>query len=468
MKNRKILHPFLRIFLFVSLLLLITVISSIAMFYYIFGITEPEGMSKASWPEIFTENFSLWMENDNGHIKIEEIGLERLDEYGLWLQVLDEEGREVLCHNKPDSYPASYSAPELLSLRTSAFTQGYTVFADSFEDSGEAWCYLIGFPYAIGKRLLYYNGENVERLSPWLRSTILFLFCAVILFTICYGFWLTGHLGKIAAGIETISMRSYTPLAEKGLFSKIYQALNRMNSEIRSSDKAKQNTERIRREWITNITHDLKTPLSPIRGYAELLMESPAPDGKTMREYGEIILKNVTYTEKLINDLKLTWQFDAGTVPFHPQTIRFIYFLKETVIDIINDPAFAGRSIAFESDIQDFSYYFDPDLLRRAIHNLIINALTHNPPETKVTIHVPTVSQEELALYIIDNGNGLSDEEQAELFNRYYRGTSTKEKPEGSGLGLAIAKQIITLHGGSITVESKQGEGTCFTITLPL
>ena len=69
---------------------------------------------------------------------------------------------------------------------------------------------------------------------------------------------------------------------------------------------------------------------------------------------------------------------------------------------------------------------------------------------------------------ISDNGTGMDDKEQSELFNRYYRGTNTKEKPEGSGLGLAIAKQIITLHGGDIEVQSKPGEGTCFTIVLPL
>ena len=75
-------------------------------------------------------------------------------------------------------------------------------------------------------------------------------------------------------------------LPEKGVFGEIYGALNKMDAEICHSDKVQQDTERIRREWIVNITHDLKTPLSPIKGYAELLMDSPAPDGGTVREYG--------------------------------------------------------------------------------------------------------------------------------------------------------------------------------------
>ena len=450
-----------------SALLLIAVVIAIGMFYYIFGITEPEGLSLASWPDRFTDNFSVWMENDNGNVKIEEVGLKRLDEYRLWLQVIDETGQEVFCHNKPENYPIKYSASELISLHTSAYEQGNTIFVNSYEDSGETWSYLIGFPYAIGKHMLYYNGENVGRLSPLFRTGIFFILCSILLFVICYGFWLTRHLGKILKGIGDVSMRSYTSLPEKGVFGEIYGALNKMDAEICHSDKVQQDTERIRREWIANITHDLKTPLSPIKGYAELLMDSLTLDSETIQEYGGIILKNVNHTEKMINDLKLTYQLDSGAVPYHPQTVRLVRFLKELVIDIVNDPAFANRSIEFESNMQDCEVCLDIDLFRRAVNNLIINALTHNPPETKVTISIDTDPKKRILICISDNGIGMSDKEQSELFNRYYRGTNMKEKPEGSGLGLAIAKQIITLHNGDIAVKSKRGEGTRFTIVFP-
>ena len=466
MGNKKQLNPFLRIFFIVSALLLIAIVIAIAMFYYIFGITEPEGLSLASWPATFTDSFSVWMENDNGKIRIKEIGLERLDEYGLWLQVIDETGEEVFCRNKPESYPARYSASELISICTSAYERGNTVFVNSYENSGETWSYLIGFPYAIGKHMLYYNGENVGRLSPLFRKGIFFTLCAILLFVVCYGFWLIRHLGKIAKGIGDVSMRSYSPLHEKGIFGEVYGALNKMDTEIRRSDKVWQDTERMRREWIVNITHDLKTPLSPIKGYAELLMDSPAPDGGTVREYGAIILKNANHTEKMINDLKLTYQLDSGVVPYCPQAIHLVRFLKELAIDIVNTPAFTDRSIEFESNIQEWEVCVDIDLFRRAVSNLIINALTHNPPETKVTISIGTNQERRILIRISDNGIGISDEEQSELFNRYYRGTNTKQRPEGSGLGLAIAKQIITLHGGDIAVKSKRGEGTQFIIIL--
>ena len=211
----------------------------------------------------------------------------------------------------------------------------------------------------------------------------------------------------------------------------------------------------------------MKTPLSPVKGYAELLADGTDVDTKTAQEYGTIILKNVDYAEKLMNDLKLTYQLESGAFPFRPQPVRLVRYLKELVIDIANDPAFSDRSIEFAYDLPEFTVSIDPDLFHRAISNLVINALVHNPPTTKVIVSVLKENQD-IFISVRDNGIGISEAEQAELFNRYYRGTNTKEKTEGSGLGLAIAKQIIVLHGGEIAVKSKIGEGTEFSIRLPV
>lgn len=319
------------------------------------------------------------------------------------------------------------------------------------------------FLIAVLSILLFLAGRSLSILQMGRRP----LFIIFFVMAIC-GLWLIRHLSKIKKGIENISQRSYIPLPEKGVFSDIYGALNKMDKEIRNSDKVQEETERVRNEWITNITHDLKTPLSPIKGYAELLTENSETDRETMQEYGEIILKNVNHTEKLINDLKLTYQLDSGAMPFNPQSVNLVRYMKELAIDIVNDPAFKDRNIEFESNVKELKINLDTHLFRRAVNNLIINALTHNPQETKVTISIDINSKEEVCIYILDNGTGMSEEEQAELFNRYYRGTNTKEKTEGSGLGLAIAKQIIMLHSGNIHVKSTLNEGTQFAVILPL
>lgn len=467
MKNRWKRNPLVRIVVLLVALVLIGAASGIGLFYYAFSIPEPEGLSLAAWPNRFTENFSTWIQNEDGSITIEDTGLERLDEYGLWLQVVDESGQEIFSHNKPSDYPSNYSASELVELAASGYENGNTVFVSSYEDSGHTWNYIVGFPYAIGKYMLYYNGETVSRLSPMFRMVILILiFVGSSLFLI-YGFWLTRQMGKISRGIGAVSLRTYQKLPEKGIFNGIYAALNQMDAEIRQSDQLKKETEHARQEWIANITHDLKTPLSPVKGYAELLAHGAANDSQTVQEYGSVILKNVDHVEKLINDLKLTYQLESGALPFHPEQVRLLRYLKELVIDIVNDPAFSNRNIEFECHLPEITATIDPDLFQRAVCNLVVNALVHNPPDTTVTVSVSEDKGRDIFISVRDNGAGISEEEQAKLFTRYYRGTNTKEKPEGSGLGLAIAKQIITLHGGDIAVKSKLGDGTEFSIQIP-
>ena len=211
----------------------------------------------------------------------------------------------------------------------------------------------------------------------------------------------------------------------------------------------------------------MKTPLSPIKGYAELLADNSVKETQEIQEYGKIILKNVNHTEKLINDLKLTYQLESGAIPYNPKDVRIIRCVREWVIDIVNDPAFSDRDITFESNTPELIARIDPDLFRRAVQNLMINALTHNPENTKVKITVTVTAENRILISVQDNGAGISEKDQAELFERYYRGTNTKEKPEGSGLGLAIAKQIVTLHGGNIIVKSRVNAGTEFIISLP-
>lgn len=467
MRSKKNFNPFFRMVLLLSMTLLAGIVTAIGLFYYVFSIPEPEGMSLAHWPQTFTNNFSSWTTYEDGELSVEQIGLDRLDEYGLWIQFLDESGQEIFSYNKPAGYPFEYSASELLALSSSDYQNGYTVFVNSLEDSEETCSYCIGFPYDIGKYMLHYNGGRVSRLSPVARGIILAVLGSLIIIVLAYGFWLSRKLSGITKGIKNISLRAYRPLQENGMFGEIYSSLNKMDRDIHRADQIRQETETTRREWIANITHDLKTPLSPIKGYAELLADSSDKEKQTVQEYGSIILKNINYTENLINDLKLTYQLDSGSIPYSPQRIRITRCVKEWVIDIVNNPVFSDRNIAFESNVPELYADIDSALFRRAVTNLILNALTHNPAETTVSVALDTDKNGSILLSVRDNGNGLSESEQSKLFERYYRGTNTKEKPEGSGLGLAIANQIVTLHGGEITVKSQLGIGTEFVIHVP-
>ena len=447
---------------------MITIIRIIGAFIYYFSYPDQGGLSLTSYPDGFTRSISSWIVEENCTISLKKFGMKWFDEQGMWLQVLDEKGQEVYSYNKPDSYPISYSASELMALKTSEYDNNYTVFTAEYEGLNQTYGYIVGYPYNIGKHLVYTNGERIGLLTPTFKKGIRIVFILLIIFVFAYGFWLSKNLGKVTEGIQNISKRNYTPLSGKGFFREVFDELNEMNDEIRRSDELKKETERVRKEWIANITHDIKTPLSPIKGYAELLADNQISENSSVQEYGKIILKNADYAEKLINDLKLTYQFETGVIPLNMKEIHLVSYVRELVIDIINDPAFSSRDIEFEGVDEDIVVNIDEALFRRALGNLIINALTHNTIDTKVCIGIERDSREIVSIFVRDNGKGMSDEEQAEIFERYYRGSSTKEKPEGSGLGLAIAKQIVSHHEGEITVKSRVGEGTEFRVAIPI
>ena len=142
-------------FIFLTAGILIAVGAAIGLFYYVFSIPEPEGISIAKWPQDFTDGFALWVNYENGELAVEEIGLARLDAYGLWIQFIDEAGQEIFSHNKPAGYPAKYSASELIAFGTGDYNGEYTVFTGSLDDSEKGCSYIIGFPYNIGKYILH-------------------------------------------------------------------------------------------------------------------------------------------------------------------------------------------------------------------------------------------------------------------------------------------------------------------------
>lgn len=430
-------------------------------YMYYFHISEPEGLSLASWPETYTNDFEFRIEKENnGALRVTKGGIEELDDYGLWVQITDDKGAEVYSHNKPDIYPKEYTASELYSFSKNDFRNGYTCFLNTCKIGEETYNYIVGFPFEVGKFELFYNGKAISRFGNLVRRGLLIALVAGAAFIVVYVLRFSGQLVKIEKGIMDIHDRQYIVLKEKGPFGDVYKALNELNDNIDKSDEIQRNTDEKRNEWIANITHDLKTPLSPVKGFAEILCDPEKLKKEEIAGYGRTILKNIDYAEHLINDLKLTYQLDFKELPTDFERICITRYVKEIVIELINNPSFSGRDLEFEEDGSDSFVEADKMLLKRAIENLVINALVHNPEDTKVCVGVEGLSEDTVVIIVRDNGRGMSEKEVSRLFDRYYRGGNTLQKAGGTGLGMAIARQIIEQSGGRVEVNSKEGEGT--------
>jgi len=285
------------------------------------------------------------------------------------------------------------------------------------------WRYQIGFPMKIASVTMYLSGERFQsgKAIGTIVGAVVLIF--VMLAGLGYGLW------------------------------------------ARAKERLQAETERLRNEWIANITHDIKAPLSPIFGYAELLTdEEHGLDANTVRRYGEAIGQSAEHAQVLIDDLKLTYQIESGSIPMRKERIDVTRLMKDLVIEMMNHPKHAGREMAFTGDDSAFADV-DASLVRRAVGNVILNALGHNPPKTTVEVSVGR-ERDAVVIHVQDDGKGLSREEQTRLFDRYYRSADTRL--EGSGLGMSIVKQIVELHGGAVSVDSAPGRGMRVTIRLPM
>lgn len=454
---------------FVFLIILcIMIFIGIGFIIRVFTIQRPDGHADLSnWPVNFTQSFSKEIVFDQERPVITETGLEALQRNNLWLQIIDHEGNEVLSSRKPKELLEHYTPAQLLELYQKSSNGGSSVFFGRIQNKGKDWTYIIGFPIKISKLTTYLNADRFTQGKSFFARLIGIMFLVVMITGVFYGFWISKQLSRMITSVGEIASRAYRPVKAKGLYHDVYESLSKLDEEIKVSDQERKRNEKHREEWIANITHDLKTPLSPIKGYAELLAdpEYPISDEDIIR-YGSTILKNSLYAEELVNDLKLSYLLKNCMFPLNKIEFDIVRFIQEIVIDILNNPDYQARSINYTSDNKAIGFHFDTSLLKRALNNLIYNSLVHNSPETVINILV--CIGDRLEIHIEDNGKGMSEEELRNLFSRYYRGTNTEEKPEGTGLGMAIAKQIIEFHGGEILVKSEPGSGTSFLVSFPI
>jgi signal transduction histidine kinase len=230
---------------------------------------------------------------------------------------------------------------------------------------------------------------------------------------------------------------------------------NTMVTEIGSLD-------RMRRDFVSNVSHEFRTPITSIRGFAKLIGEN-AEDSEAVRSYSDTI---VCESERLIalssNLLRLS-ELDSMTI--HSDTE---FSLDEQLRQVVlaHEPLWEPKGIEFDIDLPKVTYTGDEELLRQVWINLIQNAIKFSANERGVIKVELAPHQNTVQVVISDNGKGISEEDLPHVFDRFYKGKKNTDD-SGSGLGLSIVQKIVQFLGGSITVQSEDGKGATFTLLLP-
>lgn len=234
------------------------------------------------------------------------------------------------------------------------------------------------------------------------------------------------------------------------LFQPVEESLNHLSERLDSNERQIKQSEQLREEWITGLSHDLKTPLSSIYGYSTMLASEDYEWTKDeMRIFAQTMQEKATYMDALIQDLTYTYQLKNKAIQLDKVLLPLTTWLTQFADEQVNVKVYG-----------DVMLQADELLLKRIMDNLITNAKKYTPVGTKVMVEAQHTGKE-VMLTIADHGPGIPQEELDNLFERYYRGTNTTDDTAGTGLGLAITKQLIDLHNGTISVRSDR-DGTVF------
>lgn len=387
------------------------------------------------------------IEEDTFHIADE--GLDALAEYNSWLQILDNQGQVIYSYNTDETIPTSYSMFELVNYSlVSGRLEGQTIYLSQKD----------GYPLIIGcsddiLQKISFNFK-VQGYNPLIISLLFLVFTIFFVIVVTGIFYVKRTfvpLSYILDSIHHIATDEVIPESTKtnSVFREVFLQLEHLQQKLAEN-------KRQRDVWIANISHDIKTPLSTIRGYTEVLKEYSLTK-EEIENYSTEILSAEGKIEQLLEELTLFQRLSEGNCSVNLQTTNIVELIKNCQKDIsavLEHP----ENITF---LGSYNCVMDCDfsLMTRALENILWNAVLHNGNDVKIKI---TLS-EAMELTISDNGKGIAPEDVPHIFHRYYRGTASQHS-KGTGLGLAIAKEIITSHGGTILVSSIVGEGTTFYI----
>lgn len=246
--------------------------------------------------------------------------------------------------------------------------------------------------------------------------------------------------------------------SEGGEMGRLATSFNTMAEQIQRSNQ-------VLKDFVANVSHDLRTPLTIVSGFSQALLDRAAePD-----DAGTVIHEEAEKMERLVEDLLQLTRLESGLMRLDRRPIEAQAFLDGIVARVTH--ATSGRRIpalrvAVEEGLPALDA--DPVQLERALQNLIGNAIDYTPPSGSITLGARDAQRGWVEISVADTGSGIAREDLPRVFERFYRSDRSRERVHGhSGLGLAIVREIVEAHGGKVAVESQPGQGTTFRLTLP-
>ena len=315
-------------------------------------------------------------------------------------------------------------------------------------------------------KLMFFNEHDLK------LSLVLLFFASGIAMSLGYFLSATltakiSRLSEAACYISEGDLQVRVPVQGRDEMAALAISFNEMATQLEEAAQKQQELERMRRDLIAWVGHDLRTPLASIRAIVEALADGVVEEEEEVKRYLRTAKRDIRSLSLLIDDLFEMAQLDAGGLPLSKQAI--------SISDLLSDTLESFSTIARQHDVKlegavepgSDPVFVDAQKVERVLSNLISNAIRHTPANGSIHVSVAP-NKKQVEIKVCDTGSGISEEDLPHIFERFYRGDKSRNRSTGgSGLGLAISKRIVQAHDGQINAESEVGKGTCISFTLP-
>ena len=393
---------------------------------------------------------------------------EELESKNIWAVYIDNTTLKALWHsdNLPDTVPLEYTASEIASL-----TRGYIDDCPAFTGTGEEGLMILGYPQKSFWKHMYpsWDYQMIESAPMTVLMVLGGNVLLVLLIYIGANSGLLRSVRPIVEGIRKLPEGEPVSIKEKGILSELAFHLNKTSEMLQSQKYQLRKKDAARANWIAGVSHDIRTPLSMVMGYAAQLGTSEYLREED-RKKASAIVRQSRRMKNLINDLNLASKMEYNMQPIVREEINAVALVRQIAVDFINMDVDGRYPIEWETDEELIVCRIcaDKELIKRAVSNLIQNSMNHN--EDGCTVHVAV---EEINGYCVisveDDGAGASEEEIEKLNHApHYMVCDTNTREQRHGLGLLIVKQIAESHGGKAEIGRSGYGGFGVKIMLPL
>ncbi|WOO39132.1 HAMP domain-containing sensor histidine kinase [Anaerocolumna sp. AGMB13020] len=454
----KLIRRFLGLLVLSSFLLLVFNILAIA----IIGIQQNKGGSP--WLMASQTAKAITVQK-SGDYKLSSEMTEKLVQNKAWAILIDNESHKVIWHtdNLPEEIPKEYTLSDIVSL-----TRGYLKDYPTFTGKGAAGLTVVGFPKTSYWKHMY-NSWDYDFIAQLPQIVLCVLAGNILIIFLIYFFAntkLIKSLKPLLEGIQDLPEEKGVYLPEKGVMSEIAANINRTSEVLKGKNNQLKKKDTARANWIAGVSHDIRTPLSMVMGYAGQLEEDINLPLDT-RKKASVIRHQSERMKHLIQDLNLASKLEYNMQPVNLENINAVTIVRQAVVDFLN-LGLAEHPIIWttKEDINLCMIAGDKALFKRAIANLIQNAINHNEEGCCIYVSVEE-KQGHCLIKVEDDGIGADKNTLISLNNApHYMVCDENTTEQRHGLGLLIVKQIIAAHQGSVKIENSSYGGFSVEIDL--